>query len=64
MTAGSLQDDKVNFAPLQRLTPKAKTTWRVVVRAVKSGDVRFRTTMNTDQIERPVEETEATHLYE
>jgi uncharacterized repeat protein (TIGR01451 family) len=63
-TAGTLQDNKVNFAPLRRLAPKAKATWRVVVRAVKPGDVRFRTAMNTDQIQRPVEETEATHLYE
>jgi uncharacterized repeat protein (TIGR01451 family) len=63
-TAGSLQEDKVNFAALRRLAPKAKATWRVVVRAVKPGDVRFKVEMNTDQIERPVEETEATHLYE
>ena len=63
-TSGTLQDNKVSFAALRRLAPKAKATWRVVVRAVKPGDVRFKVAMNTDQIERPVEETEATHLYE
>ena len=63
-TAGRLRDGTVTFAPLRSLAPKAKATWRVVVKAVKAGDVRFKVTMNTDQIDRPVEETEATHLYE
>jgi len=63
-TKGTLKDDTVTFAPLPSLEPKAKATWRVVVKALKIGDVRFKVTMNTDQIVRPVEETEATHLYE
>jgi len=63
-TRGTIMDNTVTFAPLRSLAPKTKATWRVVVRAVKSGDVRFMVTMNTDQLTRPVEETEATHLYE
>jgi uncharacterized repeat protein (TIGR01451 family) len=63
-TRGTLAGDIVTFAPLRNLAPKAKATWRVVVKAVKAGDVRFKVTMNTDQITRPVQETEATHLYE
>jgi uncharacterized repeat protein (TIGR01451 family) len=63
-TRGTLADDTVTFTPLRSLAPKAKATWRVVVKAVKAGDVRFKVTMNTDQITRPVQETEATHLYE
>jgi len=63
-TTGRAQANQVVFQPLTRLAPKAKATWRVVVKAVKPGDVRFKVTMNTDQITRPVEETEATHLYE
>jgi len=63
-TAGTLKDDTVTFAPLRSLAPQAKATWRVVVKAVKAGDVRFKVIMNTDQIDRPVQETEATHLYE
>ena len=54
----------VRFAPLAQLAPKAQATWEVIVKAVSSGDVRFKVTMNTDQTERPVEETESTHLYE
>ena len=52
------------FAPLAKPAPKAKAEWRVVVKAVKAGDVRFKVTMNTDQLTRPVEETESTNLYE
>jgi hypothetical protein len=36
----------------------------VVVSAVRPGDVRFKVIMNSDELTRPVEESEATHLYE
>jgi uncharacterized repeat protein (TIGR01451 family) len=63
-TRGSSVGDTVTFSPLRSLAPKAKATWRVVVKALKPGDVRFTVVMNTDQLTRPVQETEATHLYE
>ena len=63
-TKGTIEDNTITFAPLRSLAPKKKATWRVVVKAVRTGDVRFKVSMNTDQITRPVEETEATHLYE
>jgi len=61
---GSIQGNTVRFAPLGSLAPKSKATWRVMATAVKPGDVRVKVTMDTDQLTRPVEETEATHLYE
>ncbi len=61
---GKSAENKVTFAPLPKLAPKQKAVWRVVVKSVKAGDVRFKVIMNTDQLERPVQETEATHLYE
>jgi hypothetical protein len=54
----------VKFFPLSSLEPKARAAWRVVVAAVKPGDVRFKAVMNVDQLTRPVEETESTHIYE
>jgi len=63
-TAGSIEGQIVKFFPLSSLEPKAKAVWRVVVAAVKPGDVRFKVVMNVDQLTRPVEETESTHLYE
>ena len=63
VTTGSFAGGKVTFAPLASLAPKAQAIWEVKVKAVKSGDVRFRVIMNTDQLTRPVEETEATNFY-
>jgi len=63
-TAGSIMGNTVSFAPLHSLTPKDRATWRVVVKGVKPGDVRFRVTMSSDQLTRPVEQSEATYLYE
>jgi len=63
-TAGSLMGKTVSFAPLQRLEPKTKATWRVIVKGVQAGDVRFRVTMHTDELALPIEEMEATHIYQ
>ena len=63
-TTASIMGNMVNFAPLRSLAPKAKATWRLVVKGVRPGDTRFRVSLNTDQLGRPVEESEATHVYE
>jgi uncharacterized repeat protein (TIGR01451 family) len=63
-TAGSQEGQTVRFFPLGSLAPKTQAAWRVVVEAVRSGDVRFKAIMNADQLTRPVEETESTHIYE
>jgi uncharacterized repeat protein (TIGR01451 family) len=54
----------VVFEALETLEPQAQAAWRVTVRAVGIGDIRFKAVMNTDQLGREVMETEATHLYE
>ena len=63
-TRGNVAGNTVTFEPLPTLAPKAKATWQVVVKAVKPGDVRFTTMLNTDQLTRPVQETEATNQYQ
>lgn len=63
-TAGSLVGDTVRFLSLGSLAPQNVAVWRVVVAAVKPGDVRFKVTMNSDDLTRPVEETESTNIYE
>lgn len=63
-TAGSKDGQTVRFFPLGSLAPQAKAAWRVVVEAVRPGDVRFKIIMNADQLTRPVEKTESTHLYD
>ena len=63
-TEATVQGNIVTFAPLPRLAPKATATWKVIVRAVKPDDARFKVALNSDQLRRLVEETESTHIYE
>jgi uncharacterized repeat protein (TIGR01451 family) len=63
-TAGSREGQTIRFFPLGSLAPKSKAAWRVVVEAVRPGDVRFKAVMNADQLSRPVEETESTLIYD
>lgn len=63
-TVGTEENGTITFTPLRTLRPKAKATWRVVVTALKQGDTRFKATMNADELNRSVEETEATRIYE
>ncbi|MCX5662975.1 MAG: hypothetical protein NTW19_25095 [Planctomycetota bacterium] len=63
-TAGTLDAKTLTFKPLPTLAPKAKAVWNVRVKAIKAGDVRFKTVMIADQLQRTVEETEATNFYE
>ncbi len=62
-TVGTISGNTLTFAPLKSLAAKQKAEWRVIVRAVSEGDTRFKVTMNTDELKRPVEETEATNVY-
>lgn len=63
-TSGSIEGDRLRFLPLGKLAPQEKAVWRVVLQAVTPGDVRFKVIMSSDELSRPVEETEATNLYE
>lgn len=63
-TQGRNEAGVIKFAPLPTLAPKAKATWQVIVKAGEPGDVRFKAVMNSDQLGRPVEETEATKFYQ
>ena len=64
VTRGTLAGKTVTFAPLPALNAKQRATWRVTTKAVGSADVRLKVTMNSDQLGRPVEETEATNFFE
>lgn len=54
----------ITFAPLAYLAPKQRATWELKVKAVGQGDVRMRVKMQSEQISRPVIETEATNFYD
>ncbi len=62
-TKGQIDGKVLTFEPLPGLNPQAAATWRVVVKAAKEGDVRFRVLVESDQLDRPVELFESTHFY-
>jgi len=62
-TNAVVEGQVVKFAPLPELAPKAKATWKVTVKALKKGDVRFSVTMTEAQLTRPVSENESTNQY-
>jgi len=62
-TSGTAKGKVITFAPLKSLAPGAKATWRAIVKAEKVGDIRIKVSMTSDQLTRPVEETEATNQY-
>jgi uncharacterized repeat protein (TIGR01451 family) len=63
-TKAAISGKTVKFSPIPSLAPKAKLAYKVVVKGVKEGDVRFKTELTSDCIETPVQETESTHIYQ
>jgi hypothetical protein len=62
-TQAQRDGNRLVFAPVATLGPTEKVVWNVTVRAVREGDVRFRTEMVSDTLTEPVIETEATRVY-
>ncbi|MBN2316644.1 MAG: DUF11 domain-containing protein [Sedimentisphaerales bacterium] len=63
-TSGTVEGNKITFAPLPSLAPRTKAIWQVVTQAEKAGDVLFKVSMTTGEFSRAVEETESTNLYQ
>ncbi len=61
---GAAAGTQIVFEPVAELAPKATLSWRIVVSSSKEGDRRFRVEITTDQLDRPVEETESTRIFE
>lgn len=62
-TPGKMSDGKVAFEPLASLAPKQTVTYRVVVKAGEAADARFKASMTSDQLGRPVDQVESTTFY-
>jgi len=63
-TKAATDGKAITFAPLAELAPKAKATYRVVVKGTKAGDVRFSVKLKSNQMTSSADETESTHIYE
>ena len=58
------EDGTVTMAAVPGLDPGDAAVWRVTVKAESEADARFTVTLTSDQLQRPVRETESTNLYE
>ena len=63
-TEAKAKGKKIVFAPVKSLAPKATVVYKVTVKGVGVGDVRFGVQLKSDQVETPVMETESTHIYD
>ena len=63
LTKETVAGKDVTFAPLKSLAPKAKAVYRVTIKGLKAGDVRFKVSLTSDQMTSPAGETESTHIY-
>ncbi len=64
-TKGTATPRRIAFDPLPRLAPRASAKYRVTVRGLREGDLRFKVTMSSAELDRDklVEETESTRVY-
>lgn len=62
-TSGQASGADVVLGTVARLGAKNKASWNVKVRTKKAGDIRFHVKMTSDQLGRPVNETESTYVY-
>lgn len=58
-----IEGREVTFDPLPRLAPKADVIYRITVRGLQAGDVRFRTRIRADGMPEPVLREESTRFY-
>ncbi|TWU29875.1 DUF11 domain-containing protein [Bythopirellula polymerisocia] len=62
-TQTSVQGDRVVFAPIPSLGPKAEATFRITAQGVQAGDQRLRVQVTTDEIRDPITKEESTRVY-
>jgi uncharacterized repeat protein (TIGR01451 family) len=62
-TRHAVQGDRVVFAPVAQLGPKAETTFQVQVQGVRDGDHRLKVQITTDEIREPITKEESTRVY-
>jgi len=62
-TAVNAREQFIRMEPLPVLAGKSEVTWKVVVKALREGDTRFRVDLGCDQLKTPVTRHEATQQY-
>lgn len=59
----ALEGNRIVFDGLAALAPKAETSYRIRVKAMRSGDLRTRFQLMTDDMQTPVIKEESTRVY-
>jgi len=62
-TAIRKTETSISTDRLAALAVKDRAVWRLTVKALQPGDVRFKIELTSDQIEKPVTQEESTRLY-
>jgi hypothetical protein len=58
-----VEGQEVVFEPLPKLAPRADAIYRVKVKGLQAGDLRFRARMKADGLTEPVLKEESTRVY-
>jgi uncharacterized repeat protein (TIGR01451 family) len=58
-----IDGDRVSFAPLAHLAPKADTTYTIKVKGIAPGDLRFQVQLTSDETRRPITKEESTRVF-
>ena len=58
-----VQGDKVVFAPLAQLAPKAEAKFRIQVQGLRAGDLRTKIMVTADEVQEPITKEQSTHVY-
>ena len=62
-TRSHLQGKELTFEPIPKLAPRADVIFRVNVRGIAPGDLRFRARITADGLTEPVLKEESTKVY-
>jgi uncharacterized repeat protein (TIGR01451 family) len=62
-TRHQVQGDRVVFAPVPQLAPKAEAKFRVKVQGLQAGDQRTRIQVTTDEVREPITKELSTQVY-
>ncbi|HEX6960481.1 MAG TPA: hypothetical protein VF175_01330, partial [Lacipirellula sp.] len=62
-TRAVVEGDKLVFAPLAQLAPKAEAKFRVQVQGLRPGDLRAQISVTADEVQDPITKEQSTHVY-
>jgi hypothetical protein len=63
MSRHSIQAERVVFAPLPQLAPKADAMFRIHTQGLRAGDQRVRVQLTSDEVQQPITKEVSTRVY-